>query len=102
MVPIEGCGGKVYGHEVWFRTEIHREECTKRWHRKGRLKPLLRAVRAARGFREVEKVIEYTEEQWLRVFGSGSENGGKQWRDGQRDMVARARKGELLREFSQA
>jgi len=91
LAPIQPCGGTVYGYEVSFLVELRGEEETKRWHRKGSLRSLLRAVRVVRGFRRVIEAVEYTEEQYRRVFGTGSENGAVQWRDRQR---AAARSGE--------
>ena len=80
LANIETCGGKVFGHEVRFLVEIHGKQEERRWHRKGTLRSLLRAVKVVRGFRRVLAAVEFTEEQYTRFFGSGSENGAVQWR----------------------
>jgi hypothetical protein len=94
IATIETCGGKVFGHEavVVTRGQVIESNFSRHWieiekkiHRKGRLSVILRAARKLRGFLRVESVTEYTEEQYLRVFGSGSENGAVQWRAAQRE-----------------
>ena len=42
-------------------------------HSKGPLTRLERSCRLMRGFQRLESVESYTEEQWVRVYGRGSE-----------------------------
>lgn len=74
---------RPYGHSVRVvravRTVAHDRtyyEETIEIHRRGSRKTLERAARLVRGFIRLDgEIATYTAEQWVRVFGSGSERG---------------------------
>jgi hypothetical protein len=52
-----------------------RREVLRSIHRKGSRKTIERAARLLKGFIRVDAVFPYTHDEWVRVFGVGTERG---------------------------
>jgi hypothetical protein len=68
---------KSYGHsaivEHW--DHVKKDFAEVQIHRKGPRRVVERAARLVSNFRSILSIESYTREQWVAVFGEGSENG---------------------------
>lgn len=69
-------GEQLFGVALYVMIEYVRGEkvCEIRRSGPGCLSSALRAAIRRRGFRYVDRLVEYNEVQWLAVFGRGHEN----------------------------
>lgn len=69
-------GEQLFGVALYVMTDVRGESelCEIRRSGPGCLSSALRAAIRRRGFRYVDRLVEYNAVQWLAVFGRGHEN----------------------------